>query len=344
MSAVVTGAGAAFPPLQQAQAELFETYFRAHAGRSARVAERVWRNTGIERRSGAVDPRVEDVAQWGTAQRMERYVTEAMPLGRDAIAKALADAGLDAADVGLLTVVSCTGYSTPGLDIRLADELGMAADVQRLFIGHMGCYAALPGLGAVSDFVAARGRPAVMLCLELTSLHVQPPTADLQQIVAHSLFGDAAAAVVVQADAATGWEVVDTAAVTDASTSALMTWDVTDTGFRMGLSPKVPAVLQRHARPAVEALLDRHGLAVTDIAGWAVHPGSARIVEVIAEQLGLDRTAVQASFDVLADRGNCSSATVLLVLARVQVDPGGYAVAMAFGPGLTLYSTLLRRR
>ena len=48
--------------------------------------------------------------------------------------------------------------------------------VQRLFVGHMGCYAALPGLGAVADFVVARGRPAVLLCLELTSLHVQPPT------------------------------------------------------------------------------------------------------------------------------------------------------------------------
>ena len=48
-------------------------------------------------------------------------------------------------------------------------------DTQRLFVGHMGCYAALPGLGAASDFVAARGRPALLLCAELTSLHVQPP-------------------------------------------------------------------------------------------------------------------------------------------------------------------------
>ena len=86
---------------------------------------------------------------------MERYLAEALPLGKEAVAAALADAGLAAADVGLFAVASCTGYVTPGLDIRLARDLGMAADVQRLFVGHMGCYAALPGLGAVGRL---RGR------------------------------------------------------------------------------------------------------------------------------------------------------------------------------------------
>ena len=57
--------------------------------------------------------------------------------------------------MGLLTVVSCTGYATPGLDIMLARDLGMSDAVQRLHIGHMGCYAALPGLGATADFVTA---------------------------------------------------------------------------------------------------------------------------------------------------------------------------------------------
>jgi len=50
---------------------------------------------------------------------------------------------------------------------------------------------------------------------------------------------------------------------------------------------------------------------------------------------------------VLRDVGNCSSATVLLVLERLQetvaLAPGDPVVAMAFGPGLTLYATLLRR-
>jgi predicted naringenin-chalcone synthase len=49
---------------------------------------------------------------------------------------------------------------------------------------------------------------------------------------------------------------------------------------------------------------------------------------------------------VLAECGNCSSATVLLVLEelrrRGRPRPGKAAVALAFGPGLTLYAALLR--
>ena len=74
-----------------------------------------------------------------------RYVQEALPLGKQAVAGALDDAGLAPGDVGLFAVATCTGYATPGLDIRLASDLGMPAGLQRLLVGHMGCYAALPG-------------------------------------------------------------------------------------------------------------------------------------------------------------------------------------------------------
>jgi alkylresorcinol/alkylpyrone synthase len=322
----------------------YRTAHDTRFGDATATAAKIWAGSGIETRHAVADPRQDDVSQLGTAERMRRFIDAAMPLGADAVVDALKDAGLPASEVGLFAVVSCTGYTTPGLDIRLADELGMSPSVQRLHIGHMGCYAALPGLGAVSDFVTARGRPAVLLCAELTSLHVQPPTDDLQQVVAHALFSDAVAAVVVEPTAGAGWEVLATEAVTDPTTSALMTWDVTDLGFKMGLSPQVPDVLGRHARPAVQSLLSAHGLQVQDVRHWAIHPGGRRIVEVVGEPLGLAADQLAASYQVLRDAGNCSSATVLLVLERLEAEPGEYAVAMAFGPGLTLYSTLLRRR
>jgi alkylresorcinol/alkylpyrone synthase len=353
--AAVTGAGHALPPPMDQQA-LWDGFFREHYA-DAPLARKVWKHSAITTRRGVVDPTQEDVSSWGTGARMQRFLSEALPLGKEAVTGALADAGLAPEDVGLLTVVSCTGYATPGLDVLLARDLGMADTVQRLHVGHMGCYAALPGLGATADFVAARQRPAVMLCLELTSLHVQPTTdtarsgqptpEDLQQMVAHALFSDAAAAVVVEPTASRGLAVVDVVARTDASTADHMTWDVTDLGFKMGLSPAVPDVLARHARPVVEELLGRHGLAVEDVDGWAVHPGGRKIVEVVGEVLGLPEPLLAPSYDVLRDVGNCSSSTVLLVLERlaqtVDVPPGGTVVAMAFGPGLTLYAALLRR-
>jgi predicted naringenin-chalcone synthase len=337
---VITGAGAAFPA-DVPQDAIWDGFFAAHFGGN-RVARRIFASSGVRQRHTVADPRVEDLSRWSTGARMERYALEAMPLGKGAVTRALHAAGLAADDVGLFTVVSCTGYATPGVDIRLARDLGMSDGVQRLFVGHMGCYAALPALGAAADFVAARGRPAVVLCLELTSLHVQPPTADLGQVVAHALFSDAAAAVVLE-PAGSGLAVVDVAARTDVATADHMTWDVTDLGFRMGLSPRVPDVLAVHVAPMIADLLVRNGVTAAEVDGWAVHPGGPRILDVVAERLDLPPDALDASRSVLAEHGNCSSATVLMVLAALPRPAAGrYVVALAFGPGLTLYAALLR--
>jgi alpha-pyrone synthase len=123
-----------------------------------------------------------------------------------------------------------------------------------------------------------------------------------------------------------------------------MTWEVTDLGFRMGLSPQVPSVLSLHVRKLVDDLLSRHGLTVGEIDGWAVHPGGPKILDVVQEQLGLPPDALAASRGVLSAYGNCSSPTVLLVLdaLRRRQHPPRHVVMLAFGPGLTLYVSLLQ--
>jgi predicted naringenin-chalcone synthase len=341
----VTGVAAAFPGQLDQQALWDEFFARHYEGVPA--AARLYSAAGVHTRQAVVDPRVEDVSGWGTAQRMTRYAAEALPLGVNAVSKALAEAGLSGVDLGMLAVASCTGYTAPGLDVLLARELALAPDTQRLVIGHMGCYAAVPGLAAVADYVHAHDRPAVLLCLELTSLHLQPPPAPLDQVVVHALFADAAAAIVVQppstVDNAGGYEVRDVVARTDTDTASYMTWDVTDLGFRMGLSPRVPAVLARHVRGVVAELLDRHGLRRSDVDGWAVHPGGPRILDVVADKLELPPAALADSRAVLREHGNCSSPTVLLILDRLRQRSPQHVVVLAFGPGLTLYAALLSR-
>jgi predicted naringenin-chalcone synthase len=363
---IIAGLGVALPPTVT-QDEIWDGYFAQHyAGDRRALARRIFTNSGVTTRHAAVSPILEDVADWSTERRMRRYQLEAVPLGKEAVSRALTDAAIAAEDIGLFAVCSCTGYATPGLDILLARDLGMSPSVQRLFIGHMGCYAALPGLGAAADFVTARGRPALLLCAELTSLHLQPAAAraDLQQIVSHALFSDAAAAVVltpgigyagtpqppfvkpaahVAGTAGWGYVVRETVAVTDTATADHMTWDVTDQGFRMGLSPRVPAVLSLHVRGLVDDLLARHDLRAADVTAWAVHPGGPKILDVVQAELDLPPSALAPSRAVLAAHGNCSSPTVLLALAalRDQSPRPRHVVLLAFGPGLTLYATLL---
>nr|WP_156925945.1 type III polyketide synthase [Glycomyces arizonensis] len=344
MNARIAGLAAALPPAYD-QGTLWTGFFRDHFGAS-RGAERIFAGSGVRRRHAVTDIAIgDDVSRLSTGERMRRYGELAPPLGHRAVTDALADAGVDAEELGMLVVASCTGYCTPGLDIRLAESLGLRPDAQRLLVGHMGCHAALPALGSAADFAAVRGRPVAVLCLELTSLHLQPPCGDAQQVVTHALFGDAAAAVVVRPGEAPapGLRVTEIAARTDVGTSGHMTWDVTDLGFRMGLSPEVPEVLGEHVGPLVKDLLARHGLDVPDVRGWAVHPGGPRILDAVGDGLGLPPTALAVSREVLAEHGNCSSATVLLVLRELLggEDPSGPVVAMSFGPGLTLYAALL---
>ena len=291
---------------------------------------------------------------------MTRYVDEAVPLAADAVTRALAAADLSPGEVGLLAVVSCTGYATPGVDHQLAAKLGFPASLQRLFIGHMGCYGAVPGLGAVADYVTARQRPAVLACVELSSLHLQPPTTDLEQIVAHALFSDAAAAVVlepgglgglgVSADLgvgpAKGLAVIDIAA--HHCRGRRFADDLVHHRHRLpdDPGPAGPRCPGPARRPAIDDLLTRNGLRRGDVQAWAVHPGGPRILDVVADRLGLAEDDLDASRRVLAEHGNCSSATLLLVLSelcRRPLEPGAPMVAMAFGPGLTLYACLLRR-
>jgi alkylresorcinol/alkylpyrone synthase len=343
---VITGAASAWPP-SRTQDQLWDGFFAEHYQQN-RWARRVFMSTGVRQRHSVVDPTQEDLSSWSTGRRMERYLDESVPLATDAVARALAAADLRPADVGLLAVVSCTGYATPGVDHHLAAKLGFPASLQRLLIGHMGCYGAVPGLGAIADYVTARQQPAVLVCVELSSLHLQPSTADMEQIVAHSLFSDAAAAVVMEPAArsqAGGVALIDVAAHTIADAASLMTWSVTDTGFRMTLDRQVPNVLAAHVGPAVDELLARNNLRRGDVAAWAVHPGGPRILDVVADRLGLADDDLAESRHVLAEHGNCSSATLLLVLGELRrrpLRPGAAVIAMAFGPGLTLYACLLR--
>jgi alkylresorcinol/alkylpyrone synthase len=358
----VVAAGAAFPP-SHSQSELWTGFFAEHYGQ-APVARHIWENCGVDRRHGVADPRADDLSRASTEARMRRFVSDGVPLGVEAIERCLGVAGLAPSEIDHLTIVTCTGYGSPGLEVGLASELPLDPRVQRLHVRDMGCYAAIPALAATVDAVTVRGGVGIVLCLELTSLHVQPPTDDVAQVVAHALFSDAAVAVAVvppgwshaAADGVVGegrtrtadhgLQLVDVASITVPSDAPLMSWDVTSLGFRMGLSPEVPAALESHVAPAIGELLSRHGMRVEDVRGWAVHPGGPAILDVIEAQLKLPHEALRESRAVLREHGNCSSTTVLLVLDRMRrerdLEDGDTVIAMAFGPGLTLYAALLR--
>ena len=189
----------------------------------------------------------------GTAERMASYQEVGLALGREALETCLRQSEEQAPSDLLL--VSCTGYAAPGLDILLARDLALPGDLRRVCIGHMGCHGALVGLRqALATLRAYPDATVALLCVELCGLHFTP-TPDAEAMTSFALFGDAAVALTLSnageagdAAAARGPSLMDSYTVADFATSEQMSWTITDTGFIMGLSPRVTVTLRRLAR------------------------------------------------------------------------------------------------
>lgn len=339
----ITSLATAVPAHRYAQDTIFSLLFGAAHGPDSRARAFFDRSGIAARHSVLADPGF-IIANPGTQARNAIYVQEAHRLAAEAARSCLDQAGLTAQDVDLLVVVSCTGYEIPGLDLTLARELGMRPDVRRTCVLGMGCYAAFPGLARARDAVLARqGQRALMVAVELCTLHFQPGTTD-DHVVSSSLFADGAAAVLLEG---TGdLRIVDAETLTQYDTAEHMTFSLTDHGFKMYLSSYVPQILGARVAELLAGLLERNGLTPQAVRHWAIHPGGRKIIDHLQQELGLSDEQVASSRRVLRDYGNMSSPTVLFVLqdllATGDPRPGDHAVMMAFGPGLTMEACLLR--
>lgn len=314
-------------------------------GRRSRAIGAIFERAGVDFRYTVVDETFY-AEERSTEARNDRYMAEAVPLGENLLRQGLDAAGVQPEDVDDFIVVSCTGLAIPGLDLLLAGRLGMRPDLRRTCVLGMGCYGAFPGLLRAAEAVTARpGRLALVMSLELCSLHLQRNTSS-ESVVSSALFSDGAGMALVGMDEGSGPRIVDMATQCDYQTLEHMSFSLTDQGFRMYLSSYVPELLAAKIEMFVDSLLVKNGIMRADVRFWGIHPGSTKIVDYVQERLGLSDDQVSHSHAVLSAYGNMSSATILFVLDRIQQcerpAPGDYGVLMAFGPGLTMEGALLQ--
>lgn len=279
-----------------------------------------------------------------TGERVDRYAQEAPALAGRASDAALQQAGVSREAITHLVTVSCTGFSAPGVDIRLIKTLGLPAGTERTHIGFMGCHGAMNGLRVAAALAAAHPKARVLLCaVELCSLHFQYGWSS-QSVVSNALFADGAAACVVGvSESGEGLAVAATASLILPDSEEAMGWRIGDHGFEMTLDPSVPQRIGRHLRPWLESWLASQRLSLGEIGSWALHPGGPRVLAGVAEGLGLPSEAAEASRHVLAEHGNMSSPTILFILDRLgRLQAAKPYLALAFGPGLAAEASLLR--
>lgn len=349
ISPVVSAVARALPPhrIEQEQviAALRGLWSSSH--HNADRLEELHRATTVEARHFALP--LEAYVPLDTFQkRNDVWTRVALDLAEAASREAMARAGIGPADVDHVFFVTVTGLATPSIDARLVNRLGLRDDVVRTPIFGLGCVAGAAGIARAADWL--RGRPqgrALLVSVEICSLTLQRDDQSVANVVASGLFGDGAAAVVLEGAevASRGPRVTATDARFYRDTERIMGWDFVDDGFKVVLSPKVPELVRARLRDDVDRFLAKHGLDRGAIDHVIAHTGGPKVLLAIQDALELPAEALARSWRSLREVGNLSSASVLFVLedllASGAAAPGDRGLLMAMGPGFCAELALL---
>ena len=244
------------------------------------------------------------------------------------------------ADIDYVFCVTTTGLMTPSLDARLAVSLGLREDVRRLPLFGLGCAGGAGALVRAADVL--RGCPserALVVSLELCSLVFSPVARTATDLVGTALFGDGAAAVLLEGDDVTrgGPEVGRTRSHLFVEAPDLMGWDFTSDGMRLVLSRQVPEFVASDVKPVVERFMSDGDDRLADVDHFVLHPGGAKVMSTYRSAFDLDEAALVHSREAMRRYGNQSSASVLFMLHDLVAsgcpEPGDLGLMVALGPG-----------
>jgi len=249
--------------------------------------------------------------------------------GRDALAMA----GVDPGDVGLLLLATCSSEQQfPASASIVQHELGLKC-------GAIDINAACSGFvyGLVTAMQFAAGGVDTILLIGSDALSSLVDWTDRGTCV---LFGDGAGAVVIQrsADSPTmlGWDLMS-----DGSAAGILSCEHGGKIFMNGKEVFRRAVLamESTARNAMESA----GVVMDDIALVVPHQANIRIIDAAMKRLAIPR---EKAAMVLERTGNTSAASIPLALVDAldnnRVAPGDLVLMVGFGAGMSSGAAVIR--
>jgi 3-oxoacyl-[acyl-carrier-protein] synthase-3 len=266
-----------------------------------------------------------------------------------AASRALACAGIRGSDVDLIVYGSCSNdeqipNTASGLSLKLGAGNAAAMDV------NTACTSFLYGLSTATALI----RTGVVKTAVVVGVEVISPFLDWRDRDVAVLFGDGAAAVVLQA---TEEPVGVLAEKLGCYADARDLLRVRGTGLIYALKGDVTfgdtawdfdgqEIFKRAVAGMCEATadaLERSGKTAADIDLVIPHQANLRIIEFVAKRIGAPMERV---FVTVHKYGNMSAATVPVALVEAleegRVQPGKLLLTPAFGGGLTFCSHVIR--
>lgn len=306
-----------------------------HAAPARRVA-----NAEIEARLGLEDGWIER----RTGVRERRWASDGETLtglAAEAGGRALAAAGVDRSEIGLLLLATSTpDRLLPPSAPLVAHKLGLTAGAVDL---AGACAGFVYALGLADAQVRAHGRPALVIAANLLSRRI-----NFSERGSAALFGDAAGAVLVGPRADEGG-VVGSALRSDGSGYGFVgipaggsekpfADDVAIEETRMSIvdGRSLFAEAVRMMAGCSETALGEAGVAAADVDRFVPHQANSRIFSAVGRKLGV---ADGSMVSTIADFGNSSAATIPLSLSlsceKRPLREGETLLLAAAGAGLT---------
>jgi 3-oxoacyl-[acyl-carrier-protein] synthase-3 len=316
----ITGWGAALPPTVVTNEQLTTLFDTSDAW----IRER----SGIRTRHVAAGP----FAPPPPAHVADGYGTTA-DLATRAGRVALERAGLGGSDIDLLVLCTTSpDQSVPATSAAVSAALGIGGGAMDL---NAACAGFTYGLVTASGLIGA-GLDRVLLVGAETLTRVTN-WADRTNAF---LFGDGAGAIVVEAAPGPG---------------SLLGWDLGVDGSLVeilyadlgsGMAMRGQEVFRRAVRATVDSAtlsLERAKVTAADIALFVPHQANIRIMDAVADRLGLPRDRIASVID---RTGNTSSASIPLALVdaveRGRLSDGDLVLLAGFGAGMTWASAVWR--
>jgi alkylresorcinol/alkylpyrone synthase len=338
------------PPYRYSTAEIAEAadqfWLRAQPERTRSAALKILRGAGILERFSVV-PVETAFSDLSFAEKNNLYIDAVKGMAEKVLLKACAQADISPRSLDYLITTSCTGFMIPSVDAYLVDKLGLRQDIIRMPITEMGCAGGSSGLIYAEKIL--RGQPrarAAVLSVEAPSVTFQKNDLSMENIVSTAIFADGAACAVLGEGAGSGPAILDSSMYHFPASTHLMGYQLTNSGLKIVLDREVPEAILGHFERYFAPLLEKNNLTIKDIAHFVFHPGGKKIVQSMEKILHPLEKNVDASKAILSARGNLSSATVFYVLEEVIRSgapcPGDNGYLLAFGPGFSAQSVLLR--
>jgi predicted naringenin-chalcone synthase len=301
----------------------------------------------------------------------------------EACEKALQKAHMSIKDVGyFVAAYDVNPFLSPGLSQLLVPKLGLDPYVKHVNAQGTASTAFMKTLELAKDHLAGHPKDNVLLCISgVSSYWFQNQVRGLKDVMEISqigsisdrakrelelrkwvatmqffLFGDGAAAAIVTGEDRS-LTVKETAEVTNvgkkdylAGYSRLSTLNEPFRfGFHSHLDKEIPKLGVSYTDLALKKLLGRNAENIMKTARkWAVHTGSEKILNALAEHHEIEGEKLKESHEVLRECGNLAGASLPFILERItsrsRFSDGDVVLMVGYGWGFSAAASLLEYR